>query len=331
MVSFLQALGKAKKVTFYISFYLLTACTSIPTLDTNDRYAQLTSIYTIQGLPYFRQIEDQCGPASLATLLVAQGVDVTPEQLRGKIYIPDKKGTVTTEIVARARRYGLLAYVLAPKLSDILTEINAGNPVLVMQNLAFSWLPRWHFSVAMAYDLNKQTISLRSGNEEAHEVSFDLFLKTWSRAQSWAMVTTQPNKLPATATEMSIVETANALEQVGEIESALAAYKAILSTWPENTMATFGAGNSAYALARYDEAEQFFVTYLNGQRDAVAGWNNLAYTFVQQGCVEQAKKAINCALQIEPGNAGLSESFQEINQFKNEMLNPACRLVDCPK
>lgn len=330
MIVSLTALKKAKKGVFFISLICLTACTSIPTQETSRRYAHLAPQHTLQDIPYFPQIEDQCGPASLATLLVMRGIDVSPEQLRGKIYIPDKQGAVTTEIVARARQYGLLAYVLVPTLSDVLAEINAGNPVLVMQNLAFNWMPRWHFSVAIAYNLEKQTISLRSGNEVQHEVGFDLFEKTWRRAHSWAMVIVPADQLPATATETRMVGAANALEQVGEIVPALSAYKALLAAWPDNAMAKFGAGNSAYALGHYDEAEQFFLSYLDSQAEASAGWNNLAYAYLKRGCTVEAKKAITCAARMDPENSSILDSYREISKSKKATPKQACQLINCP-
>ena len=328
--SFTTAIRVVKWLTAVI-VSLLTACASIPELENQPGYAHLAPIRSLYNIQYFPQIEDQCGPASLATMLAAQGLDVNPEQLRGKLYIPGKEGAVTTEMVARTRRYGLLAYVLMPKLVDVLAEIDAGNPVLVMQNLGLDWLPRWHFSVAVAYNLNTQTISLRSGDKLQHEIGFSLFLKTWRRADSWSMVIVPAGTLPATAEPPRVTQAANDLEQVGEPAAAFAVYQSVLNEWPDNVVANFGAGNSAFALGRYKEAHRFFLSYLQWQPNASEGWNNMAYNLVQLGCGSQALIAISCAVKLTPDNQALVDSFNEISDEVKATENQlSCPDIQCP-
>jgi len=314
-----------------VTVCLLTACASMPDLDNHPRYAQLTSVRSLNNIPYFPQIEDQCGPASLATILGVQGVNVTPEQLRGKLYIPGKEGAVTTEMLARARRYGLLAYVLKPELVDVLAEVDAGNPVLVMQNLGLDWLPRWHFSVAVAYDLNTQTISLRSGDKLQHEIGFGLFLKTWRRAGFWSMVAVPAGTLPVTADPSGVTQAANDLEQVGETAAAFAVYQSVLNRWPGSGAANFGAGNSAYALGRYAEAQYFFSSYLKWYPNAPEGWNNMAYNLIKLDCGPEALQAISCAVKFAPNNPVFTESYNDISngEIVVERLF-SCPEIECP-
>ncbi len=316
-------------------FFLLSlaGCSSVAIDTSLLQYAHLPLKHSLDSTPYFPQIEDQCGPASLATLLVANGIDVDPEQLRGKIYIPGKQGAVTTEMIARARKYGLLVYQLAPKIEDVLSEIAAGNPVLVMQNLGFAWLPRWHFSVAMGFDLERKIISLRSGHEKKHDVPIRLFMKTWERADQWAIVVTQPDRLPATAIPESVILSASQLEQVGEVNTAFIAYQAILERWPEEAPAAFGAGNTAYALEYFSLAHDFYLRYLALKPNAQEGWNNLAYSLHQQGCHQLAMQAINCALKIDPQDNNIQQSAIDIgaNQHNEDQNVKHCpTLMRCP-
>jgi tetratricopeptide (TPR) repeat protein len=262
-------------------------------------------------------------------MLGVQGINISPDQLRGKLYIPGKEGAVTTEMIAQARKFGLLVYPLDPDFINLLAEINAGNPVLVMQNLGFNWLPMWHFSVAIAYDLNAQKISLRSGDEVKHDVDFSLFLKTWQRANSWAIVIVPPENLPKTATALGVTKAATQLEQVGEIETAFNVYNAALKKWPENNIANFGAGNAAFALGYYDQAEAFFSDFLKFHPDSAIAWNNLSYRLDELGCISEAKAAINCALKMDPENQNLLNSRIDILQYRNSKPVSACKPIDC--
>ena len=69
--------------------------------------------------PFFAQDRYQCGPAALATVLVADGVDVTPDELVSHVYIPERKGSLQAEIIATTRRYDRIPYVIEPSFHDL--------------------------------------------------------------------------------------------------------------------------------------------------------------------------------------------------------------------
>jgi tetratricopeptide (TPR) repeat protein len=324
-----KAATKLNRLLVFLGSVLLSACSVTPTTDTSEAYLNLPPSYALDHLPFYPQIEDQCGPASLATMLSARDVHVEPETLRGKIYIPGKQGSVTTEIIARARKYGMVVYPLAPELPDILTEISGGNPVLVMQNLGYNWMPRWHFSVVIGYNLELRRVILRSGNEASHEVDFDLFIKTWDRAQRWAVVITDPTQLPATAKERIYIGAVNQLEQVNEKHAALTAYQTALARWPKNALANFGAGNTAYTLGRFHLAQAYFAHYLTLQPDSAEGWNNMAYSLMQLKCKPQSLDAISCALELDPNNTFYLESQRELLKANSAAQPASCPSISC--
>ena len=92
----------------------------------------------LREVPFFPQEEYQCGPAALATVLSASGSRVAPEDLVAQVYLPERKGSLQVEMLAAARRHGRVSYQLAPRLEDLLRELAAGNPVIVLQNLGVS-------------------------------------------------------------------------------------------------------------------------------------------------------------------------------------------------
>lgn len=262
-------------------------------------------------------------------MLAVRGIEAKPESLRGKVYIPGKKGSLTTEMVARARRYGMLVYTLQPDLTDILLEVSAGNPVLVMQNLGFDWMPRWHFSVVAGFDLEREFVVLRSGNTLYREIGFDLFLKTWDRAQHWAVVMMPPGQLPTTASEARYVIAAHELEQVGELTAAMKAYETAISRWPGSEKANFGGGNTAYALGDFERARSLYSNYVELRPEAAEGWNNLAYSLMKVGCRDESLKAMQCALQLAPDNGNYLESQREIASQPQSTAVKACQMPRC--
>ena len=57
----------------------------------------------------------------------------------------------------------MVALRTAPRLADLLQEVAAGHPVIVLQNLGLEWIPVWHYSVVIGYDLSRGQLVLRSG------------------------------------------------------------------------------------------------------------------------------------------------------------------------
>jgi len=119
----------------------------------------------LREVPFFPQEAYQCGPASLATVLAASGVKVTPEDLLPQVYLPERKGSLQVEMLAAARRHGVVSYQLAPRFEDLLRELAAGNPVIVLQNLSVG--DGWHYAVAVGYDYDGGRLVLRSAPPSA--------------------------------------------------------------------------------------------------------------------------------------------------------------------
>ena len=94
----------------------------------------------------------QCGPAALATLLVASGVDVTPETLAPEVFIPERKGSLALGSLALAATPGCR---MLATTADEMVELEAGRPVLVLQNYGVSKIPIWHYAVLIGYDADR--------------------------------------------------------------------------------------------------------------------------------------------------------------------------------
>ena len=128
-----------------------------------DMPGDLPPAVELSQTPFFPQTEHQCGPAALATVLQPHHVDVSPQTLSSQLYIPAREGSLQVEMAVTARRYGMLPYPLSPQFTDLLAEIAAGNPVLVLQNLSFDWWPQWHYAVVIGYDITRNELTLRPG------------------------------------------------------------------------------------------------------------------------------------------------------------------------
>lgn len=276
----------------------------------------------LAGVPFFAQEAFQCGPASLAMSLNAAGIAVTPETLKPELYLPDRHGSLQVEMLAATRRHGATAYQLAPELNDMLREIAAGTPVVVLQNLAFGWYPVWHYAVAIGYDLDRAEIIMRSGLEQRQVLPMTTFEHTWARSNYWAMVASPPGKIPETAEASHFIAAVSALEKISDPECAQSSYIAALNRWPGNLSAQIGIGNTAYRLHDLARAETAFRQAVQDHPDSVAAFNNLAQTLADQSRYEEAMEAARWAVSMGgPLWPTAQETLADIERRMKHSLN----------
>ena len=278
-------------------------------------------------VPFFPQDDYQCGPAALATMLSQRGLPATPEGLVGQVYIPQRKGSLQVEMVAAARSQGLLVYPLRPRLQDVLAEVAAGSPVLVLQNLAFDRWPQWHFAVVVGYDLAQQQIILRSGTTRRWVGSFREFERSWVKGGRWAVLTLEPDRLPETAQETVWLRSASDLEEVGQLRAARRAYEAAVGRW-RSALPWFALANSQYAAGELLSAEQSLRTSVALDGRFAAGWFNLSQVMAERGCIANATQARACARRLASDDARLAAPLPETAGQTGMLCEsvPACPL-----
>ena len=252
----------------------------------------------LREVVFHGQEEYQCGPAALAMALNAAGVEATPESLVGQVYVPGRKGSFQIEMLVAARRHGLVAYPLEPRLTDVLKEIAAGTPVISLENYGFRIWPQWHYAVLVGYDLEKGELIRRSGLKPRQVMPFPVFEYVWSTDGHWAMVAVPPDRVPVTATEARYGNAVVALEKTGNTRNAHVAYNAMLGRWPDSLVGLMGRGNTAYALKDLATAESAFREASERHPGSTSAFNNLAHVLAERGKLDEAINAAEQAVSL---------------------------------
>ena len=292
----------------------LSGCTTLLTnlqnynidLQAAAKTANLPLQVELKDVPFFPQETNQCGPAALATLLNHVGQAVSPEQLVGQVYLPQRAGSLQTELMAATRRAGLVAYELLPNSDEWLKEVAAGHPVLILENLRFSFYPQWHYAVIVGYDLQANEVILRSGSIRQLVVPMTQFMAQWRGGRSWGFVALKADQLPASA--MSTNNTSNqaaarylqavtALERVAP-DAALTAYQTALHPWPDELAALIGLGNLYYQKKQWVAAEQQYRRATQVHPTSVDAFNNLAQVLLDQQQWQTALQAAQMAVSL---------------------------------
>lgn len=312
---------------------LLCGCANrYASLESLHRDTKLPSELELSDTPFFPQQEYQCGPAALATILTASGITISPQDLAGKVYLPERRGSLQLELIAASRRYARLPYVLDRDLSAILSELAAGRPVLVLQNLGLASYPIWHYAVVVGYEASSNEIILRSGDRRRFVMSTRRFMRSWELADYWAIVALRPGEVPVQPDEERYVRSIAAMESASQTEAAAYFYKTALIRWPDNVLAIFGAGNMQYAQGDSTSAESSYRRLLAIQPYHSAARNNLAHLLAERGCYKAAIAELDTAL----ANLGHEDPLrQHLMNTRTEILSndiyTDASVLPCPK
>lgn len=309
---------KLRQIILLIGALALTSgCTSIVRNMLAELEHQTESV-ELADVPFHSQVTDQCGPAALASVLNSAEIAVTPEELKSRVYIPDREGSLQLELLAATRHYGRIPYLIDPDLNAIVAELHAGRPVLIMQNLGARLMPIWHYAVVVGYLPDKQEFVLRSGDSQRLLMSPRKLIGTWQRADEWAFVALKPGDLPAIPNAERYLRSVAAIEAVGEFESAISAYHTATEAWPENDLAWLGLGNASYASRKLRPARNAYQKVLELDPEHIIALNNLSQVYADLGCRDDALDTLNLALSIvdtdDPIHRYLSITMDDVSK-----------------
>ena len=307
---------------------LLAGCATSPPLADGLPAAAPRAI-ELDSTPFFPQEDFQCGPAALATLLVASGVEVTPDALVPEVFIPGRKGSLSLELIGAARRHGRLPYVLSTTAEEMIAELEAGRPVLLLQNLGVPQVPIWHYAVLIGYDVDRNVAILRSGETERLEMKWQRFAGAWHRGGRFALTTLPPDLVPAHADPVRYLEAAAGLEAAGQRKTAAAAYDSAIARWPDEPLAWLGRGNVAYAAGDREAAADAWVQAIRLDPDGAVARNNLAGLLLDAGCLDESRRQVERAAALAAGTpleAAVSDSRAQIDA--TVAAASRCKLAD---
>jgi tetratricopeptide (TPR) repeat protein len=238
--------------------------------------------------PFFPQKKFQCGPAALATVLAASGIDVTADALSDSLYLPARRGSLQVEMLATPRSYARVALPLPRNPESLVAELEAGRPVLVLHNYGLPFWPRWHYAVLVGYDPDKDVFVLRSGTKRRQEMRTRRFMVAWHYGGRWAMVVLRPGETAALDDPKSFLEAAADFERAAKPADARATFDAAVRRWPREPVAHVGRGTAEYRLGELQAAARDYARALEIDASQAGARNNLAQTLLDLGCPRRA-------------------------------------------
>lgn len=300
---------------------LAAGCASLP----GDQRAlpERAPATELTDVPFFPDTAYYCGPAALATTLTWSGARSTPDELAERLIVPERKGTLQPEMLATARSRGRLAYVIPGDLEALTRELLAGQPVIVLQNLALDWWPYWHYAVAVGIEPASGHVVLRSGDRRRHRITTERFARTWARGERWAVVTPPPGVLPATAEPGPLFQALAALEDIAAPAAALPYWRAAGSRWPRSGLLALGHANALHAEGHTTAARDVLAQAAGAAEDHRGDiLNNLALLEAELDDLAAAERAARRA--VDHGGGRLETYRRTLERIRCERGRGSC-------
>ncbi len=272
---------------------LVFVCASCATrTPVTDKLADKTESHRIKDVPVIKQKDYHCGPATLAMVMQYHGQKKNESELADGLFHKKLKGSFFPEMKARARAEGMMVLEVND-LRKSFEEVKAGNPVIVLQNNGFQFMPRWHFAVLTGMDFDGPDVYVSGEKQDMR-----MFERSFILGGRRSLVILPPHKLSATASELEHIESAAILEANGKKEEAFLAYKVILEKWEKSLLASMGASNVLYGMNEKVKAREYLENASTHYPESPLIWHNLAILQGETGDRMRARASAKKALEL---------------------------------
>lgn len=274
--------------------------------------------------PFHPQLENHCGPAALNTVLEASGASPDYDAVAERVYVPDLEGSLQVEMMAGARSFDRIPFRISGELSAVLSEVEAGRPVLILQNLRVRSLPIWHYAVVIGYDRDRQEILMRSGTERVLATPVSKWMRQWDWASRWAVVVLAPGELPSQPDRTAVFRALADFDQTAQPESRLRAWAAAEKHWPDAALVHVGLGNALYESGQHEAAVGRFRRALNHHPEYWPARLNLAQVLLQLHLPCEGRRV------LEAGTMPFDHPLVETHGTLSIALDDACSAIEVP-
>ena len=142
----------------------------------------------IENVPFYRQGENSCGPAALASIASFWGKPVNLEEIKARVYLPELRGALPMDMERFLREAGFRTNSFAGTLDELKTLALKNVPVICLLDLGFSIYQKPHYVTVIGFDDTNRVVIAHDGVHANTLIGYDKFMKAWGRAGNWMLV-----------------------------------------------------------------------------------------------------------------------------------------------
>lgn len=142
----------------------------------------------ISGVPFFRQDENTCGPAALASVVSYWGGTSEPDEIAARVYLRRLRGTLPMDMERFMQDAGFKTFAQAGSFEALKTMILRDLPVIALLDAGFGLYRRPHYVTVIGFDETRQEVIMHDGITPNRLIGYRHFLKDWNRAGLWMLI-----------------------------------------------------------------------------------------------------------------------------------------------
>ncbi|RMH80802.1 MAG: peptidase C39 [Acidobacteria bacterium] len=135
--------------------------------------------FKLLDVPFVRQKDQFCGPASLSSVLAYYGLQVPQEEIAEKTYIPKLKGALITDLENYTKGLGLRTRLERGSLQHLRKAVDEGIPSIILVDIGLLWQSLPHYMVVVGYE--GEDFYLHTGYEEKKLMSSKELDRIWGK------------------------------------------------------------------------------------------------------------------------------------------------------
>jgi tetratricopeptide (TPR) repeat protein len=234
------------------------------------------------------------------------GERVTQDEIAGAIYLPEIRGTLTTELADYARRSNLWVRQYTGSETDLRQKLAAGVPLIVLGKFG----NQYHYFVVLDVDDFRQTVTVHSDTRAGIEFSQDEFIRFWERADRWTLLVCPPDLASNPSRRATWTLSADEhndlgvfLERTGQLAAAAGNYREAAELKPANSWFQMNLGNALLKQGLFAEAASAYAQAVKLDPENADAMNNLANAYAEISAnLDQAVQLCRRAVELSPSH-----------------------------
>ncbi|GJM17365.1 MAG: peptidase C39 [Thermodesulfobacteriota bacterium] len=148
------------------------------------------NIVIVENVPFVKQKDKFCGPASMASVLQFYGQDIDQSEIAEVIYIPELNGALISDMENYARDNGYNVESTNGSIDILKSKLDESQPVILLVDKGKWRVSVPHYYVAYGYNDERKTIILHTGDKGDQEISYDKLDEEWAKMNKLMLVIT---------------------------------------------------------------------------------------------------------------------------------------------